>query len=575
MRLNLLKKIISILFFFLTIGLAYSQIIKGPHYFKLAQNNRIKLIRLSAPRGLIYDCKNKVLAGHRLVFNVAVLAQETEDVRQVLKDVSPILNITQEELWLRFKKNFRTPFIPAVVAYNIPKRTAILLESKEPDIPGLIIQPVPLRDYRYGESLGHILGYLGNPDREDLKKLREYGLEVADLIGKSGLEREFDYYLRGKDGGMQIEVNNLGYKVRVLGLREPTKGEDLYLTIDIQLQQFIDDLLKGKKGASIVMDPRNGEIRALVSKPGFDPNLFIAALNGGLNYTQRIKKILNSEEAVLFNRAISGVYPPGSVFKIVVAAAGLETGRITPERRFNCTGSLKVGDREFFCWKLDGHGMEDIYSAISHSCNIYFYKLGLGLGPDQISLFARKFGLGKPSGIDLPYESKGLVPSKSWKFKTYKEGWYDGETVNFSIGQGYLLVTPLQIAQMISIIANGGYLVRPHLIRRIGDSEYNVFRRRLNLKEETLEIIKEGMRQVIDDREGTGHRANIAGVQWAAKTGTAQTSRLPPHGWFGGFYPFDQPRVVVLVFLENGGCGGEAPAEIAKKIIEWICENEE
>jgi len=310
-----------------------------------------------------------------------------------------------------------------------------------------------------------------------------------------------------------------------------------------------------------------------VSEPGFDANLFIAALNGKLAAERRVKKLLNSKEAVLVNRAISGVYPPGSIFKIVIAAAGLETHNISPEARFECPGSFKVGRRQFFCWNLDGHGRQNLTEAITHSCNVFFYKLGLALGPQKIASFARKFGLGNTTGIDLPYESTGLVPSKGWKLKTYRERWYDGETANFSIGQGYLLVTPLQMAQVISAVANGGYLIRPHIVKT-GGQKSGAFRKRLALKKETLEIIKEGMRRVIDDEQGTGRQASISGVQWAAKTGTAQVSNRPPHGWFGAFYPFNEPRFSVLVFLEYGGSGGGTPATIARKIIKYIIEKD-
>ena len=573
MRLRLLKRLILIFFLFLILSLAYTQIIRGPDYFQLSQNNRIKLIRLSAPRGLIYDRKMRVLAGQRLMFNVALLPQEMKHVQMSLRSLSPILGIPEEQLQSQFRKQTSAPFIPVAVARDVSKETAIELECRESDIPGLLIQTEPLRDYRYGASLAHILGYLGSISEEELRRFREYGLRTRDLVGRSGIEEEFDHYLRGQPGGMQVEVDNRGYKVKVLGMRQPQKGEDLYLTIDAELQRFVDSLLEEKIGVCVVMDVENGDILSMVSKPAFDPNLFIAAVNRKPGASRKIKELLSSEEAVLVNRAISGVYSPGSIFKIVVAAAALETERIRPEDSFNCPGSLKVGKREFFCWNLDGHGRQNLVEAITHSCNVFFYKLGLTLGAERLALFARKFGLGCATGIDLPYESTGFVPSKSWKLKHLKERWYDGETANFSIGQGYLSVTPLQVAQMISAVANGGYLIRPHIVKRIGEQGLSVSRKRLGFKKETLEIIKEGMRRVIDEQQGTGHKAKIFGVQWAAKTGTTQTSRELAHGWFGGFYPFEKPQISVLVFLEYGGSGGEVPAKIAKEIIEYIIEN--
>ncbi len=573
MRLRVLKRLIFAFFLFLALALVYNQIFKGAYYLRLSQDNRIKLIRLAPSRGLIYDRRREIIAGTRLMFNAAILPQEVEDIQQALAKVSPIVEISKDKLSRQYKRNFFTPFLPVVVAHDIPKETAIALECREDEIPGLVIQTESLRDYPQGENAGHILGYLGSVREEELGPLQAYGLRIRDLVGRGGLEEEFDYYLRGQPGGMQVEVNNRGHKVGVLGKRPPLKGGDIQLTIDMQLQNFVSGLLKDKKGSCIVLNPQNGEILTMVSKPGFDPNLFIAALNGKSQASQKIEKLLHSREAPLLNRAISGVYPPGSIFKIAVAAAALETGKITPRTQFNCTGSFNVGNREFLCWNLDGHGSQDIYSGLAHSCNVFFYNLGLALGPDEISFFARKFGLGSPTGVDLPYESAGLVPSKSWKLKTHKERWYDGETANFSIGQGYLLTTPLQMARLVAVVANGGYLVKPHLVKKAGKGSLSFSRQNLDLNKETLGVIKEGMRQVVQNEGGTGHNARIGGVQWAAKTGTAQTARWASHGWFAGFYPLQEPQVLVLVFLEYGGSGGQVPAMIAKKIIEYIRKN--
>ncbi|MCQ9208800.1 MAG: penicillin-binding protein 2 [Omnitrophica bacterium] len=570
MRIKLLRTITLGCFVFLIMGLAFNQIIKGPYYFSLSQNNRIKLIRLSAPRGLIYDSRGRILAGARASFNVAVLAQEVKDVQKTLDAISPVLEISPEGLQKQFRRNFSTPFVATVVAKDIPKQTAIVLECREAEIPGLVIQAEPVRDYRYGAGLGHILGYLGWMRKEEVEKFKMYGLRVKDLVGRSGIEEEFDYYLRGHPGGMQAEVNNRGYLVRVLGERAAQSGQDIYLTVNAELQKFIDSLLEEKKGVCIVMNPQNGEIKALVSKPTFDPNLFIAALSEDSTAASEIRELLKSKEAPLVNRAISGTYSPGSIFKIVVAAAGLESTGLSPEDRQFCSGVFRIGNRDFFCWKLNGHGSKNISSAIAYSCNVFFYKLGLALGADRLSSFARKFGLGLRTGIDLPYESAGFVPSKKWKLKSKKERWYDGETANFSIGQGYLLTTPLQIARIIAAIANGGYLVQPRIVKKVGAHSSSVLRKKIGLKKETLEIIKEGMRQAVQQDQGTGQRARIAGIEWAAKTGTAQSPSGPAHGWFAGFYPLEQAHTLVLVFLEYGGSGGETPALIAKEIVEYI-----
>jgi penicillin-binding protein 2 len=573
MQLRLLKSITFFCFIFLILALFYNQIIKAGYYYQLSRDNSIKLVSLAAPRGIIYDRKMRILAGRRVCFNVSVLTQQARDVEKILKQISPILGISEGELRRRFKRNFSAPFVPTLVAQDIPKEKAISLESQESNIPGLLIQTEPLRDYPYGAKLCHLLGYLGSAREEELARLKSYGLGFQDLLGRGGLEERFDANLRGQSGGIQVEVNNRGHQVRVISQRQPTAGEDIYLTVDGQLQRFVDNLMEGENGACIVIDPRDGAVLSMVSKPGYDPNLFIAALKGKPQAAQRVRAILNSKQAPLLNRAVSSAYAPGSIFKIVVASAALESEKISTKDYIHCPGSFQVGNRPFLCWKLDGHAGQNVYSGLANSCNVFFYNLGLKLGPDRLTLYAKQFGMAALSGVDLPYESSGNVPSRSWKLKYYRERWYDGETANFSIGQGYLLATPLQVAQMVSAVANGGYMVRPYLVKRVGVKSVLPFRKELGLEDETLDAIREGLHQAINNQDGTGRKAYIPDVQWAGKTGTAQTEKADPHGWFAGFYPLNNPQVLVLVFLEYGGSGGELPAIIAREIIEYIREN--
>ncbi|MBN2097646.1 MAG: penicillin-binding protein 2 [Candidatus Omnitrophica bacterium] len=572
MHLKFLRRIIFGCFVLLALSLLRLQIIQGPYFLQLSQNNRIKFVNLAAGRGIIYDRFGKVLANTRSCFNLAIIPQQTKDVQKLIEQISPHLGLSQDELLANFKRNLLAPFIPVVIAQDLPKEKAILLECKEAEIPGLLIQVVPLRDYPYAQSLGHILGYLGRTREKELTQSKDYGLRRQDLVGRSGMEETFDDYLRGEPGGMQVEVNSRGYQVKLLGSKQPQSGGELVLTIWAELQELVDDLLAEEIGACIVLNPQNGEVLSLVSKPSFDPNLFIAALNGKQPESRRVQRLLNSQEAVLLNRAISGMYPPGSIFKIVTACAALENEKITTKTSFFCPGSLRLGGRDFLCWKLDGHGNEDIFSGIRHSCNVFFYNSGLALGADKLTLYAHKFGFGSFTGIELPYQAQGLVPSKAWKLKTYREKWYDGETANFSIGQGYLLATPLQVARMVSAVANGGNLIQPHLVKKIAQQELVVSRKDLGLKKETIKAIKTGMRQVIQTSDGTGHKASIASIEWAGKTATAQAASGVAHGWFVGFYPVEQPEVLVLVFLEHGGSGGEAPARIAKSIMQYVIE---
>ncbi|MFC1631598.1 penicillin-binding protein 2 [Candidatus Omnitrophota bacterium] len=569
MRLRFLKNLILFAFLLLVLGLVQRQIVQGAYYSQLSQNNRVKLIRLPARRGFIYDRQGKLIAGARASFNVALLFSQTQNIDQSLKKISRILGLPQEGLAKQYKRNYALPFIPVVVLRDISKEQAIMLECQESEIPGLVVQTELVRDYQYEQDACHILGYLGLISETKLKQYRVYGLRATDLVGQGGLEEQFDHSLRGQPGGMQVEVNNRGHQVRVLGSKQPQPGLDLHLTIDAQLQQTVNKLLEDKTGSVLVLNPQNGEVLAMVSKPGFAPGLFLDTINAKPQASQQLKRILNAAEAPLINRAISGIYPPGSIFKIVTAAAGLETAKILPQKEVLCSGHHKIGDRNFPCWNLDGHGNLDIASALAFSCNVFFYKLGLSLGVDNLTYFSRKFGLGQVTGIDLPYEAAGFVPSKSWKLKTKKERWYDGETANFSIGQGDLLSTPLQVARVVAAVANGGYLIRPHLVKKVGRVE----RRDLRLKKETWSVIKQGMAQAVSGPGGTAQRADLPGVRWAAKTGTAQASFGRAHGWFAGFYPLDQPQILVLVFLEYGGSGGEFPAMIAKQIIEYVQKN--
>jgi penicillin-binding protein 2 len=340
-------------------------------------------------------------------------------------------------------------------------------------------------------------------------------------------------------------------------------GKDLYLNIDLELQRYCDSLLEGKKGAIIVMDPRSGEVLAMSSSPGYDPEIFIDRKK-----KSEIVAVLKDEKYPLLNRAITGAYPPGSVFKLVVAAAGLETRTINPHTVFGCNGSLSLGRRTFHCWRKDGHGIQDLKEGIKNSCNVYFWRLGGLLGVDNIAEYGEAFGIGEQTGIDLPGENQGLLPTREWKKKYLKESWYKGETLNYSVGQGYILCSPLQVARMVSVFANGGYLVRPYVAGKVEGVSLNAPQReRVDVSGESLEVVREGMKKVVNDSGGTGMKARLDEVVVAGKTGTAQTSRGMSHGWFGGFAPYEDAKLTVVVFDEYGGKGGYYAAGTAGKIF--------
>ena len=562
MRIKILHILFIILFVLLGVCLYYLQIIKGPLYKDLSSRNSIRLLNIDAPRGVIYDRHRKKIAYNALSFGVFIVPQEAKDLDGEIRRLSEILEVPESLLKRNYKRNYQAPFAPCEVIRGISKRKAILVGELRLDIPGVLVKEIPLRNYPYGEALAHVLGYIGEIGKKELESLRSYGYNVKDLIGKTGIEKVADSSLRGKNGGMQIQVDNQGRQVEVLGLKKPERGGDVYLTVDAGLQLFLWKMMKGKKGAAVFMDPYSGEILALVSGPSYDPNDSLA-------------KVLNDKDAPLLNRAIMGQYPPGSLFKIVIAVAGLESGKIQPGTTFVCKGKLDVGIDEFNCWNRDGHGPMDLENAIIESCNVYFYNVGMLVGLEKICEYACQFGFGKTTGIELLGEESGFVPSRAWKRMEEKQSWFAGDTVNLSIGQGYLLVTPLQVVRMIAIVANGGELVKPHVLTKVGTS--NISRRarpippvQLKIKKEKIEAVRKAMRGVVEDLDGTGFRAWSNIVSISGKTGTVQIGgSLKTHAWFGGFAPSEKPEISFVIFLEHGGSGGDVAALIAKKAVEY------
>jgi len=561
-------KILQIFFtcFFVLVGmwLYYIQIIKGPFYDDLSSRNSIRLLNIAAPRGNIYDRQGKIIAGNSLSFGVFIVPQEVDDIDSRMERLSDILGVSKSLLERNYKRNKTASFAPCEILRGVSKKAAISIEESRLEMPGVIVKEVPIRTYYYKEAFSHVIGYTGEIDQLELDLLRPYGYSIKDLIGKDGVERFCDRILRGKSGGMQIQVDNRGRQVKVMSYKKPKSGKDVYLTLDAGLQKQVYNLFNGGKGAAIFMDPMTGEILSLVSSPSYDP--------GG-----PIVDFMRAKELPLFNRAIMGVYPPGSIFKIITSMAALESKSIRPDSGFVCVGKFKVGQDEFDCWNKDGHGYVDLTKAIAWSCNVYFYNAGLLTGADKISEYANLFGLGKKTGIELFGEAGGFVPSKEWKRSEKKEVWYPGDTANLSIGQGYLLVTPLQIARLVAIIANSGNLVEPHILKNIGGAGAANFKtENLRVSKEDIEAVRRGMRQAVEDPDGTGNRANSNAVSISAKSGTVQIGPgIAPHAWFVGFAPTLNPKICFVVFLENGGSGGDAPAEIAKLALEYWFKNKE
>lgn len=562
MRIRTVQLTFTSFFILLTSCLFYLQIIKANLYKELSYRNSIRLLSIAAPRGTIYDRRERIVARDELSFGVFIVPQETKDVDIEIKKLSKILDVPESLLKRSYKRNYRAPFAPCELIRDISKEKAIFIEEMKLDLPGILIKEIPKRNYYYKEVLAHVLGYVGEIDKKELESLKSYGYSVKDLIGKDGIEKVVDSFLRGKNGGMQVQINNRGRQVQVLSSKPAVKGKDVFLTIDAGLQAFVWKMMKNRKGTAIFMDSRNGEILSMVSLPSYDPNFSVAA-------------VLKHKHTPLLNRAIMGQYPPGSLFKIVVAMAALESKEVTPVTTFICNGGLDVGNAHFNCWDRDGHGAMDIENAIIKSCNVFFYNTGLLLGVEEICEYAKKFGFGERTGVELLGEMKGFVPSRAWKKIKYKERWYAGDTINLSIGQGYLLVTPLQIVRLFAAVANGGELVRPHLLRRLDKKDTKGHKNiKLKIRKKNIELIKRGMKGVVEDRDGTGFRAWSDVIPISGKTGTAQAGGMSKtHAWFAGFAPSENPEISFVIFLENGGSGGDAPALILRKVVEYWYKN--
>ncbi|MFA6357690.1 MAG: penicillin-binding protein 2 [Candidatus Omnitrophota bacterium] len=561
-RKSILSLIIIIMFLALLAGLFGLDILQGEKFRKQSDSNCIRLISQLGSRGNILDRNGEIIVDNKLSYDVMILPQDLERIDFVLGKLNRILGSEVKELKAVFKKNFISKSVPVIVATNIELKKAILLEEYKAEEPSIVITPRPLRHYPYGALACHVIGYVNEIDRWRLTKLEDYGYKTKDIVGFGGIEEKYDYYLRQEEGGLSVEVNHRGKFMRVLGFQAPQNGKDVQLTLDLNIQKIAEEAISGRKGSVILMNPENGEILALANYPNFNPAVFVD------QRSTLISSLFNNPDSPLVNRAIASSYPPASIFKIVDSAAALELKKINLSTTFICRGSTMVGSRKYSCW--DTHGEEDIFAAIAHSCDIFFYKTGLLLGAQNIHDYALKLGLGRNIGFELPYETSGFIPSPLWRKINKFQSWFDGDTANLSIGQGDCLVTPLQAAGLITPFANGGYLVSPYILKAVGGLDLSAKKKKLtavNFKKSNIGAISKGLRRVVTDSNGTGNALAVLPVAVAGKTGTAEVFRGSTHAWFVGFFPFDKPKFVICVFLENGG-PGHAAAVIAKRIIE-------
>jgi penicillin-binding protein 2 len=571
---------VVVVFFILFVRLLYLQVIKGHELRFLSENNRIRLIKNPAPRGMILDRKGRVLVDSRPAFDVVVTSEDVDDLQGLSQKLSQLLHLSPDEIVDKIEHRDTPPYQPIPIKKDISWEELSSLKMHRLDLPGVNIQIEPIRTYPYGALAAHILGYGGEISKEELADQKEY--QMGDWVGKSGVELMWEKYLRGIDGGRQVEVDAAGKEVRLLKEVQPVPGRNLYLTIDLDLQRYGEELLGKKSGVIIAMDPLTGEILAFCSSPSFQPALFAEGISA-----QEWRKLAADPSHPLQNRGIQGLYPPGSVFKIVTGAAGLEEGVITPDTQFHCTGTYFLGSRAYQCWRAGGHGWIKYYRALVESCDVYFYNVGARLGIERLSRYAEGFGLGRITGIDLPDEKAGLVPTEAWKQERFGGSWYPGETISTAIGQSYLLVTPLQLVNMVSAIANGGALLKPQIAKRVEDLDKKIVEEypprqigKLPISAKTLEELRVAMVGVTKEDSGTGRGARIEGMEIAGKTGTAQVVRLRgerpraeympyefrDHAWFVAYVAAHTPLAVV-VLVEHGGHGGAAAVPLAREMI--------
>jgi penicillin-binding protein 2 len=559
---------VIVAFLLLVMRLWQLQILQGSEYRKLSEDNRLRIISIPAPRGIIFDRNGIQLVKNSPYYYASLITKEFD--KSKVDSLSKLLNIPAEEIIEKINKNSPSPFVPIRLKEGLPFGEVAYIESRRSDFRGLIIEVEVSREYIYGDVGSHLIGYLGklNPSQSKDPALKE--IPPDTFIGQWGVELLFDKSLRGTLGKRVIEVDALGREIRLLQEKPPIKGKDITLSIDINLQEEAEKAFGEKAGALVAIKPDTGEILGMVSKPSFDPNLFAK----GISYDKWIAFTQDKKNPML-NRALQSQYPPGSTFKIVTAIAALEEGIISPETKVDCRGGIDYGRWHFGCWRKQGHGVVSLHRAIVESCDTYFYEAGKRLGIDKIYDYATNLGLGKKTGIELGREKQGLIPNTKWKLKNKKQPWFLGETFNAAIGQGYVAVTPIQLAVMTSIIANGGNLYRPTLIK----GAQPIISGKVKIRSDTLEIVKSGLFGVVNEPGGTGWAAKSQLMSIGGKTGTAQVvaikrdsqylpEKFRDHAWFVAFAPVEKPEIALAILVEHGGHGGGAAAPIAKRAIE-------
>jgi penicillin-binding protein 2 len=576
-RVAVMAAVVGVAFLVIMTQLWYLQVISGDYFREASDKNRIRIRPIAAQRGILYDRQHRPLVDNRPAFTLSLIPRELDEAGDrrsaVLGRVSTLLRIPYRELTEAVSRTHGDATAPVRVRRGLTLEDVAKIEEWKLELPGVIVEVEPQRVYPTGRFAAHLLGYVREVSDEQLRQ----GLyRRGDMVGQTGLERLLDDYLRGQDGGESVEVDALGRHLGVLRRAEPTPGAEVVTTVDRRVQEAAEQAMAGHAGAVVVMDPRNGDVLAMVSTPAFDIDRFTGTIDRA-----EWQAVVKDPAHPLLNRTIQTQYAPGSVFKIIVAAAGLQEGTLTPMDRVHCTGAFHLGGVTFKDWKKEGHGSVDLLRAVNQSCNIYFYQYGLRIGGSAITRYAAMFGLGRPTGVAVGSEKSGLIPHPRSARGRKGPVWHAGDTVNMSIGQGALLVTPMQVARFMAAVANGGVLWRPRLVQRVERGQDVVWSDRgevtgyVQLSPMVWAFLRQSLWSVVNEG-GTGAGARIPGLDVAGKTGTAQTiansksDKGQDHAWFASFAPARAPEVVVVVLVERGGKGGQVAAPIARQILRAI-----
>jgi len=586
-RLARLTFFVVIVFGVLFVRLWSLQIIKGPKYRIQSENNRIDLRDILPFRGLIFDRNGQLLVDNRPSFILGVIPEDTKNLDSLTEDLRRLIEIDSVMVKGKIKKALKwNPFNPVHIKKGLTRDELARIETNSLSMPGVIIEVKPERHCIYNTLAAHLIGYLGEIDREQLNRGEYKENKLGDFVGKFGIEKKWHKYLNGIRGGQQVEVNASGQILRVLYQKAAEPGFNVYLTIDKDLQMLAERSLYNRVGAIVAMNPSSGEILAMASSPAFNPNDFAKGMD-----RDGWERLISNPHFPLQNRAISGQYPPGSVFKIVVALAGLEEGVIDPNEKIFCGGSHRFQGRIYRDWKEKAHGYVDLHRALVESCDVYFYKMGQKIGIDSIAKYAKRLGLGSRTGLQLGDEEPGLIPNKAWKLRRWHVPWQEGETLSVAVGQSFTLITPIQMVRFISALFNGGIVFRPQVTRCIGrEDKKGVFEFKPHvighwgLRKENMELVKKALVGVVNEPRGTGKRARLDQIRVAGKTGTVQVIALPEeeesvqerdvpykfrdHAWFVAVAPAENPVIALAILVEHSGLGGVVAAPIAKDMLE-------